>query len=130
MPANTAVLIIDPYNDFLHPDGKLNGLLATSIAETDTITHLKQLVAAARAHKIPIYYGLHQQQRPGFIAGWNHATSMQKSQNENKAFEEGTWGVKIFEGLEPSLENGDVVVSKHWSSRYVLLLGFEGMNGA
>lgn len=55
---------------------------------------------------------------------------MQKSQNENKAFEEGTWGVKIFEGLEPSLENGDVVVSKHWSSRYVLLLGFEGMNGA
>lgn len=42
---------------------------------------------------------------------------MQKSQGENKAFEAGTWGVEIFEGLEPSVENGDVVVSKHWSSR-------------
>jgi len=44
---------------------------------------------------------------------------MQKSQKENLAFEEGTWGVQIFEGLEPDLGNGDVVVSKHWSSRLV-----------
>jgi nicotinamidase-related amidase len=117
--SNTAVVIIDPYNDFLHPDGKLNGLLAESLRETDTIKHLKKLVTAARAHKIPIYYGLHQQQKPGFLAGWKHATPLQQSQNENKAFEEGTWGVDIFEGLEPDLANGDVVVSKHWSSRFV-----------
>jgi nicotinamidase-related amidase len=114
---NTAVVIIDPYNDFLHPKGKLNGMLADSIKETDTITHLKALVAAARANKIPIYYGLHQQCRPGFLAGWNHATPMQESQKQNVAFEEGSWGVDIYEGLEPDLKNGDVVVSKHWSSR-------------
>lgn len=115
--SNTAVVIIDPYNDFLHPEGKLNGLLAESLKETDSIKHLKELVAAARANKIPIYYGLHQQQKPGFIAGWKHATAMQHSQNDNKAFEEGSWGVNIYEGLEPDLNNGDVVVSKHWSSR-------------
>jgi nicotinamidase-related amidase len=120
MPPNTAIIIIDPYNDFLHPKGKLNPLLADSLKETDTITHLKELVTAARLHKIPIYYGLHQQCKAGFIAGWNHATPMQKSQKENVAFEEGSWGVNIYEGLEPSLENGDVVVSKHWSSRYRL----------
>jgi nicotinamidase-related amidase len=73
MPSNTAI-IIDPYNDFLHPRGKLNGLLADSLKETDTITHLKELVTSARLHKIPIYYGLHQQCKAGFIAGWNHAT--------------------------------------------------------
>lgn len=120
MPGNTAVIIIDPYNDFLHPEGKLNGLLAASLKETDTITHLKEMVAAARANKIPIYYGLHQQAKPGFLAGWNHATPVQKSQKEHVAFEEGSWGVEMYEGLEPSLENGDVVVSKHWSSRYAL----------
>jgi len=114
--ANTAVVLIDPYNDFLHPKGKLNGMIAESIKETNTIIHLKEVVAAARANQIPIYYGLHQQQKPGFIAGWKHATEMQKSQNEHKAFEEGSWGVEIYEGLEPDLENGDVVVSKHWSS--------------
>ncbi len=42
---------------------------------------------------------------------------MQKSQKENVVFEEGSWGVDIYEGLEPCLENGDVIVSKHWSSR-------------
>jgi len=107
---------MDPYNDFLHPEGKLNGLLAESMKETDTIVHLKELVAAARAHKLPIYYGLHQQVKPEFLAGWNHATPLQESQKERKAFEEGTWGVEIYEGLEPDLRNGDVVVSKHWSS--------------
>lgn len=46
---------------------------------------------------------------------------MQQSQKENKTFEEGTWGVEIYEGLEPDVEgNGDVVISKHWCSRYVL----------
>ncbi len=34
------------------------------------------------------------------------------------AFEKGSWGAEIYEGLEPNLENGDVVVSKHWNSRY------------
>ncbi|CZS88889.1 uncharacterized protein RCO7_04563 [Rhynchosporium graminicola] len=102
MPGNTA--------------GKLNGPLAASLKETDTITHLREMVTAARANKIPIYYGLHQQAKPGFLAGWNHATPLQQSQKENVAFDEGSWGVNIYEGLEPSRENGDVIVSKHWCS--------------
>ncbi len=106
-----------PYNDFLHPKGKLNHLLAESLAEKDSIANLKTLVATAREHKIPIYYGLHQQHKAGFLAGWKHATSSQKGQAQSLAFAEESWGVEIYEGLEPSLENGDVVVSKHWSSR-------------
>ena len=117
MPENTALIIIDPYNDFLHPEGKLNALLADSLKQTDTINHLQEIVAAARAHKIPIYYGLHQQMKPGFIAGWNHATPLQKSQKQSTAFEEGSWGAEIHQGLGPDLGNEDVVVSKHWSSR-------------
>jgi nicotinamidase-related amidase len=113
----TAILLIDPYNDFLHPKGKLNDLLAASLAETNTIAHLHDLVSAARTRKLPIYYGLHQQVKAGFLAGWTHPTGMQKSQGVSKAFEEGSWGVEILEGLEPKVEEGDVVVSKHWCSR-------------
>ena len=43
---------------------------------------------------------------------------MQQSQAKNTAFEEGSFGGKIYEGLEPDLENGDVVFSKHWCSRF------------
>ena len=117
MPGNTAIIIIDPYNDFLHPKGKLNAALADTLKEKDTITHLKEFVAAARKNRIPIYYGLHQQCKPGFLMGWKHATPLQVSQKDNVAFEEGSWGVEIYEGLEPELSNGDVVISKHWSSR-------------
>lgn len=39
---------------------------------------------------------------------------------QGHVFEEGSFGVEFFEGLEPDVEgNGDVIVGRHWSSRYV-----------
>ncbi|KAK6600112.1 isochorismatase hydrolase [Botrytis cinerea] len=86
----TAIVLIDPYNDFLHPEGKVYPLMAESIADTNTITHLQNLVTTARAQKIPIYYGLHQQTKAGYLAGWKHATLTQQSQKENNVFAEGS----------------------------------------
>jgi len=114
--SKTAILLIDPYNDFLHPDGKLYPLLAESLKHTDTVSHIFDLLKAARAHKIPIYYGLHQPFKAGNFDGWKHMMAIHTSQQSGHAFEEGSWGGTIYEGMEPKLENGDVVVSKHWSS--------------
>ncbi|TVY31957.1 Peroxyureidoacrylate/ureidoacrylate amidohydrolase [Lachnellula occidentalis] len=115
-PAHTAIVLIDPYNDFLHPSGQLHPLLAASLAAKNTLAHLQTLVSTARAQSLPIYYGLHQQTHPGFLAGWKHASPLQESQKASVAFEEGSWGVEVFGGLEPDVGGGDVVVSKHWSS--------------
>ena len=49
-----AIVLIDLYSDF------------DTLAEHDTIAHLHQVVTCARKHNIPIYYGLHQQWKPGF----------------------------------------------------------------
>jgi nicotinamidase-related amidase len=111
---NTAVILIDPYNDFLHPSGKLNPLVATSKPKTPSPTSKTSSPPPALT-TCPSNYGLHQQTRPGSPAGWNHATPLQKSQKESVAFEEGSLGVEIFEGLGPEVKKGDVVVSKHWS---------------
>src|SRR6266498_1157942 len=119
MPSNTAVILIDPYNDFLHPNGKLYGLLADSLKEKDTIKHIRELLTAARANKIPVYYGLHQQWKIGNYDGWKHMAKIHLTQREGKAFEEGSWGAQVLQGLEPNIANGDVVVSKHWNSRSV-----------
>jgi len=113
---HTAVILVDPYNDFLHPNGKMYSALSESLTDTNTISHINDLLTAARAHKIPVYYGLHQQYKPGFFNGWKHMKALHESQMKNKVFEEGSWGAQIFEGMEPKLDNGDVVVSKHWSS--------------
>jgi nicotinamidase-related amidase len=120
--SNTAVLLIDPYNDFIHPEGKLYPALSESLAEANTVSHIQDLLTAARAHKLPIYYGLHQQYKPGFYDGWKHMKAIHESQQNSHVFEEGSWGAEIFKGLEPNLENGDVVFSKHWTSRLVIHL--------
>jgi nicotinamidase-related amidase len=44
---------------------------------------------------------------------------------ENHVCEEGTWGAQIYEGLEPDLANGDIVVAKHWNARRVLYLLYQ-----
>ncbi|UKZ74567.1 hypothetical protein TrVFT333_002237 [Trichoderma virens FT-333] len=94
--AHTAVLLIDPYNDFLHPDGKMYKAMSASLEATNTVKHILDLLAAARSNKIPVFYGLHQQYNAESFYG--------------------QLGAKIYEGMEPKPENGDLIFSKHWSS--------------
>jgi len=117
-PPNLAIILIDPYNEFLHPKGKLYNSVASTLKSLDTITHMKTLVAFARKHKIPIYYGLHQQFKEGRnFRGWNHMTKQHVQTEQGHVFEEGSFGVEFFEGLEPDVAgNADVIVSRHWSS--------------
>ncbi len=117
MANDTAVLLIDPYNDFLHPKGKLNLAVAESLAHTGTIEHLTEVVTTARRHTIPIFYGLHQQTDAHSFQGWQSMNRSLSGLKAKTAFQKGSWGAEIYEGLEPILDNGDVVVSKHWNSR-------------
>lgn len=115
--SGTAVLLIDPYNDFIHPEGKWYGNVKESLEATETVKHMQRLIKAARAAHIPIYYCLHQQYKPGNYDGWNRMTSYHIGMKEGRVIEEGSWGAQIYEGMEPDLANGDVVVSKHWNAR-------------
>jgi nicotinamidase-related amidase len=114
---NTAVLLIDPYNDYIHPDGKVYELCKDSLEATETITHMKALVKAARANGIPIFYCLHQPWKTGNFDAWNRMTPFHRMLKEKLVCEAGTWGAQIYEGLEPDLTNGDIVVGKHWNAR-------------
>lgn len=110
MSGTTAIILTDPYNDFLPPEGKMYGMIAESLKATNTVEHIQELVTAARSHKLPIYYGFYQQYHPGQYDGWKHMTETHVGTKNGKVFEEGSWGAKIYEGLEPQLSNGDVVV--------------------
>ncbi|KIW31837.1 uncharacterized protein PV07_03430 [Cladophialophora immunda] len=121
MSNNTAVLLVDPYNDFLHPNGKLYGVLEESLAHTETIRHLHQLVFEARENKIPMFYCLHQRTNAHSYNDWQMMNRSLRTLEKNKVFEEGSFGVQFFEGLEPDVGNGDVVVSKHWNNLHYQL---------
>jgi nicotinamidase-related amidase len=110
---NTALILIDVYNDFLHKEGKLNLGLSASLEEAHTIDNLTHTLNIARRAKLPIYYSLHQQYRKGKYNGFQHLNAMLESVQRNQAFEEGSWGAEVFAGLVPRPE--DVVISKHWN---------------
>ncbi|OBU00395.1 hypothetical protein VE01_01628 [Pseudogymnoascus verrucosus] len=115
MAQKTALVLIDVYNDFLHPDGKATAALNDSLTNSDTVAHIQQALQAARAAKIPVYYSLHQQYHDGKYAGFERWNPMLRSVESSHSFEEGTFGAEIYKGLEPDPKSGDVVISKHWN---------------
>lgn len=119
MSPRTAVVLIDPLNDFLHPDGKLYPLIKASLESSNSLEHMKDLVAGAREARIPIFYGLHQVTKDGTYSGWNHMNASQIQIKQNSVFSE-EFGGQILKELENQPSNGDVVVSRHWNGRWVL----------
>lgn len=117
MAPRTALILIDVYNDFLHPDGKLTAGLAESLDDSDTRIHIEEALRSARANNIPVYYSLHQQYHDGKYAGFGHWNAMLEGIQKSRGFEQGSWGVEIYRGLEPKPESGDTVISKHWNQR-------------
>ncbi|KAJ0355829.1 hypothetical protein COL154_011192 [Colletotrichum chrysophilum] len=111
----TALVLVDPYNDFLHPEGALTPHLL-DLQEKGTVENIRSTVAAARSKGIPIYYGMHQQCNEHTFLGWKHMTPNNVKQKNSQVFKEGSWGAEILQGLEPDPSKGDVVVSRHWNS--------------
>lgn len=114
----TAVLLIDHYNEFLHPQGKANPRVKESLDASSTTENLHKVVQAARSKKIPIFHCMHQQVDTTTFQGWQMMNRSLEAIGKAKLFEKGSFGAEYFEGLGPDPQQGDVVVSRHWNSRY------------
>ncbi len=55
----TALLITDPQNDFLSPDGVAWGVVGKNVTETKTVENIDSLFAAAKANDIPVFVSPH-----------------------------------------------------------------------
>jgi nicotinamidase-related amidase len=110
----TALLLIDPYNDFLSEGGKVWDRLKGVAEANQCIPHMLQLLNAAREAHIHVFYALHRRYRPGDYETWKYIAPIQKAAWSRKTFEYGTWGGQIRREFEP--QQGDVVASEHWGS--------------
>lgn len=120
--SSTAVILVDVYNEFLHYKGKINPYVKESLATKNSLVHLQEVVDTARKTNIPIYYSLHQTWKDGNYDGWKRMNATTTGLAESRALQADTWGAEIFQGLEPDvMGNQDVVVSKHWNSRLVIV---------
>ena len=110
----TALLVIDPYNDFISEGGKVWDRIRAVAEANDCIPHMLQVLHAVRKAKLRVFYALHHRYRPGDYETWKYIAPIQKATWSRKTFESGTWGGEIRDEFTPQL--GDVVAQEHWCS--------------
>ena len=110
----TALLVIDPYNDFISEGGKIWNRLKTVAEANRCVPHMMQVLNAARKAELSVFYALHHRYRPGDYETWKYIAPIQKAAWLRKSFENGTWGREIRRGFEP--QPGDIVALEHWCS--------------
>jgi nicotinamidase-related amidase len=110
----TALLVIDPYNDFISEGGKLWERLKTVAEANRCVPHMLEVPTAARKAKLRVFFALHHRYRPGDYETWKYIAPIQKAAWLRKTFEDGTWGGKIRREFEP--QTGEIVAQEHWGS--------------
>ncbi|UCH84910.1 MAG: cysteine hydrolase [Candidatus Latescibacterota bacterium] len=55
----TAIVVTDPQNDFLSPDGVTWALVGTSVKTNKTVEHIEDLFKAAKKYGIPVFISPH-----------------------------------------------------------------------
>lgn len=55
----TALVVTDPQNDFLSPEGVTWGVVGESVMENNTVEHIGQLFKAAKDNDIPVFVSPH-----------------------------------------------------------------------
>jgi len=58
-PSTTALVVTDPQNDFLSPEGVTWGVVGKSVEANHTVAHIKALLAAAKAADIEVFVSPH-----------------------------------------------------------------------
>ena len=110
----TALLVIDPYNDFISEGGKVWNRIKGVAEANRCVPHMAQVLNAAREAELRVFYAVHRRYRPGDYETWKYIAPVQKAAWSSKVFEFGTWGGEIRDGFEP--RPGDIVALEHWGS--------------
>ena len=110
----TALLVIDPYNDFISEGGKIWGRIKNVAEANKCVSHMAQVLAATRQAGLRVFYALHHRYRTGDYETWKYIAPIQKKSWSSKAFEHGTWGGEIRSEFTP--RPGEIVAQEHWCS--------------
>ena len=110
----TALLLVDPYNDFISEGGKIWDRVKGVAEANNCIPNMLQVLNAPRGAGLRVFYALHRRYRPGDYETWKYIAPIQKAAWTRKSFEYGSWGGEIRPEFEPKA--GEIVASEHWCS--------------
>jgi ureidoacrylate peracid hydrolase len=110
----TALVVIDPYNDFISEGGKFWNRLKAVADANGCVPHMLRVLNAARKARLRVFYALHHRYRPGDYETWTYIAPIQKANLSNKSFADGTWGGEIRSEFAP--QTGEITALEHWCS--------------
>ena len=101
-PERTALLVIDPVNDFLSEGGAGWDLVKNTVRLHDVVRHLRQAIEGARERGIPVFYGPMAYTEEDY-AGRNlqQRSGINRLMFERKMFLAGSWGADFHPDLRP-----------------------------
>jgi nicotinamidase-related amidase len=112
--AVTALLVVDPYNDFISEGGKIWPHIKAVAEANHCVPNMLRVLHAAREAKIRVFYAMHHRYRPGDYESWKYIAPIQKASWQHKSFEFGTWGGEFRAEFVPA--PGEIVAQEHWCS--------------
>jgi nicotinamidase-related amidase len=112
-PSRTALLLVDPYNDFLSDRGKVWPMVKEIAEEVGLLENLRAVVGNARAAGIKVFFVPHRRWEPGDYQGWDHVNPSQRQVQQLQIFAKDTWGSEWHPDFVPQL--GDVIIKEHWA---------------
>lgn len=114
----TALVITDPQNDFLSPEGVAWNVVGDSVTENHTVDHIETLLKAAKEHDIPVFISPHYYYPTDH--GWQFEGALEKLMHEIHMFDrKGPLNLEGFENsgadflarLKPYVEDGKTVIT-------------------
>src|SRR5436305_8041908 len=110
----TALLAVDPYNDFISEGGKIWPRIKAVAEANNCVPHMQQVLHVAREANLRVFYAMHHRYRAGDYSSWKYIAPVQRAAWRNRSFEFGTWGGEFRAEFVPA--PGEIVASEHWRS--------------
>jgi hypothetical protein len=74
----TALLVVDPYNDFISEGGKVWDRIRAVAEANNCVPHMLEVLNAARQASLRVFYALHHRYRPGDYETWKYIAPISK----------------------------------------------------
>lgn len=112
--AETALLIVDPYNDFLSEGGKLWPRTKATAEAVGLLDHMREALAAARSSGVRVFFVPHHRTVTGDYTTWRFLSPLQQHTRESQVFARGSWGGEFHPDFTP--HHDELIAREHWGS--------------
>ena len=111
-PGRTALLVIDPVNDFLHEEGAAWEMTKSTVKKNGVVAQLVRLTEGARSSGVPVLFGPMAYTEEDYAEQrLQRRSGINRLMFENKMFLAGSFGADFHPDIQP--QPGDIILSPH-----------------